>query len=457
MVEVLSRVINHLLKDIASLTRYHPDTSSRLCFLLGAREAIKLMLAVKEASGKMYLIPNVPSKEKNIKMVISKILKDFQKQGYSVTSNEELNNTIMIEVRDRKLDHHQVHGNVENVANKYILDEIKHKGYPQVILSRHASIEASMGANIVSGDISNIPPLNSGDEVILMDKYYDIVGHGVADMTSEEIKRSPGRIAIRTLEGRYDVPKFHDHRHYRNGLYSVSTLQRILGVQIQQFDKEAVNILVICQDDGEVAVALLNNAPAGSKVFIVTRNENHRKAIRSNLERLEVSTENVILLTDTLDRFTKSRPPERFKHFYLELPSTESGKRPNPYFDGEEKNIISNARGQFSALRSIALVGENEAQISYITHSIDPTENEEVVVQAFRQGNYSPVEIQQFLPIEYTNDIHALPEIPTVTQAGSIDLIKMNQEEEYKMSWINMDPLKYSSDAGFVAKLLLNI
>ncbi len=41
-----------------------------------------------------------------------------------------------------------------------------------------------------------------------MDMYYEIVGHGVADMSSEEIKRSPGRIAVRTSEGRYDVPKY---------------------------------------------------------------------------------------------------------------------------------------------------------------------------------------------------------------------------------------------------------
>jgi hypothetical protein len=412
------------------------------------------MLAVKEAPKQMFITLNVPPKEKGFEQIEKKVTKDLIKQGYDYRIKKDLGNVISIAIRDRKKMPSEPR-TPEELSNRYILDQIKHKGYPQVILRRQASIDASMGANIVSGDISSIPPLAPGDECLLMDMYYEIVGHGVADMSSEEIKRSPGRIAVRTIEGRYDVPKYRDNRYYRNGLFSVTTLPRLLGASILEFNNDPALMMVISQDNGEMAVELLNRAGAGSKVYLITRNENHRKAINSTFERLVVPNEKVVILQETLDRFTKSRPRERFTHFYVEMGSTETAKRPNPYFDLEEKNIISNARTQFSALRSIALVGAPNGQIAYVTHSIDPTENEEVVVQAFRQGNFKPVELPSEVMEEYPMGINALPEIPTVTQTGSIDLEKMSDESRYAKSWLRVDPRTHDSDGGFVAKLLI--
>jgi len=451
----LSRVINHLLKDIASLTRYHPDTSSRLCFLLGARKAIHLMLAVRDAPNYKFMILNSTAKEKGIEQVKNKVTKDLNKQGYKFELRNEFGNVIAIAITDRKKISRNV-SSAEDLVNKYEFDQIKHKGYPQVILRRKASIDASMGENIESGDISGIPPVSSGDEVVLMDMYYNIVGYGISQMSSEEIKRSPGRIAIRTIEGRYEVPKFHENKYYRNGLFSITTLPRILGLKVLEFNDKPAVILNICQDDGEISVELLNRAAPGSKVYLITRNENHRKAIKSTFERLQVDTANFEMIQVTLDKFTKSRPREKFTHVFLEMHSTESGLRPNPYFDQEEKNVISNARAQFSALRGVALVGSEDCQISYVTHSIDPSENQEVVVQAFRQTNFKPVELDETLLEEYAFPLNALPEIPTVTQTGTIDLDKFDNEKIFEKSWLQIDPIIHQSDAGFVAKIMFN-
>jgi hypothetical protein len=414
------------------------------------------MLSVRDAAEHLFLVLNVPNKEKGIEQVKKKVTKDFNKQGYDFTPREEIGNVIAIAIRDRKKVIPDPNS-TEQLVNKYKSEEIKHRGLPQVILRRSASINASMGADIVSGDISSLPPLQRGDEVVLMDMYYNIVGHGIADMSSEEIKRSPGRIAVKTLEGRYDVPKFHDNKYYRNGLYSITTLPRLLGINLFTFSKERALILVICQDNGEVAAELLNRAGEGSRIFLITRNENHRKAINSTLERLQIPGDQIQLLKVGLDRYTKSRPREKFTHFYLEMPSTETGKRPNPYFDLEEKVIISNARAQFSALRGISLVGADNAQISYVTHSIDPSENQEVIIQAFRQGNFKPINIAEEFTKEYPLELNALPEIPTVTQSSSIDLEKFDLEKKYSKSWLKVDPRVHKSDAGYVAKLKLEL
>ncbi|MHA2504591.1 MAG: PUA domain-containing protein, partial [Candidatus Kariarchaeaceae archaeon] len=377
------------------------------------------MMAVKEAPSNLFIGINTQQSEEKVDRVVKRVEKNLEKQGYEIEYVDELERVIALSIRDRKQEFEELNTeNSDEYVNKFVLDEIKHLGLPQVILRRDASIDASMGASVTSGDISVIPPLASGDKVLLMDKHYNIVAHGVAVMSSEEIKRSPGRVAIRTEESRYDVPKFDTHKIYNSGMMFVSTLPRFLGASLFDFSDDKANILVISQDSGEIAVHLLNQAPPGSKIYLFVKNDNHKEALEATLERLLVDPENVEFITRSLDRYAKSRPRVKFSHFYLELPSTESGKRPNPYFDMEEKTIISNARTQFSAIRSVALIGDNNAQVSYVTHSIDPTENEEVVVQAFRQGTFVPVELHSELRNKYKHGINALPEIPTVTQAG---------------------------------------
>ncbi|MCY3411941.1 MAG: hypothetical protein INQ03_09960 [Candidatus Heimdallarchaeota archaeon] len=434
--------------------KYHKDISSRLCFLLGARRAIELMLAVKDAPANHFLILNLPKREKSMERVLDKVQKSITQQGYENAVLDGVDNVVIVSIVDRKVNPPKTEG-VDNVANKYVLDEVQHKGLPQVILVRGASINSSMGADVTSGDIKTLPQIDNGEEVILLDIHYEVIGYGISQMSTEEIKRSPGRVAIRTQEGRYDVPKYHSDKRYMNGLYSVSTLPRIMGLELLEFtDKKAV-ILVISQDNGEIAVEAFNRAPPGSKVYLMIRNENHAKAVQSTFDRLQVERENFQIVKDPLDRFSKSRPKEKFTHFFLEMNSTETGMRPNPYFEMEEKNIIGNARNQFSALRSISLIGVKGAQIAYVTHSIDPTENEEVLCQGFRQGNFSPGVIPEDIRVKFPLSNSALPEIPTVTVQGSIDLQKMIEEADFAESWINIDPLKHKSDAGFVAKFYM--
>jgi len=440
------------------LTRYHQDTSSRLCFLLGAREAIQLMMSVKEAPSKLFFNLNYTAGSPEETRIKSRVLKSLQKQGYDITEENDFSKVYSLKIRDRKQEFEEANEDENSeLLNKFVLDDVKSKSLPQVILRRQASIDASMGASIKSGDISVIPALTSGDDVLLMDKHYNIVAHGVANLSSEEIKRSPGRTAIRTIESRYDVPIFENDKIYTDGMISVSTLPRLLGVEVLDFDDSPANIMVISQDNGEIAAHLLQKSSEGSKIYLFIKNENHKTKLENTFSRLNIPLDKVEFISRQLDRYAKSRPRVKFTHVYLELPSTESGKRPNPYFDIEEKSIISNARTQFSSIRSIALIGQNNTQIAYVTHSIDPTENEEVIVQAFRQGTFIPGSINESLKNKYPHGINALPEIPTVTQAGTIDLEKLKHEMTYKVCWLGIDPREHDSDAGFVAKLQLNL
>ena len=116
----------------------------------------------------------------------------LQKQGYDITEEDDFNKVYSLKIRDRKQEFEEANEDENSeLLNKFVLDDVKSKSLPQVILRRQASIDASMGASIKSGDISVIPALTSGDDVLLMDKHYNIVAHGVANLSSEEIKDLP--------------------------------------------------------------------------------------------------------------------------------------------------------------------------------------------------------------------------------------------------------------------------
>ena len=449
----MSRVITHLKKDISSLTRYHPDASNRLCFLLGARNAIFLMNSVKNAPENIYLILNVAGKARNMEDVKKRVEKEINIQGYEFKFRDDLGDVIAVKTTDRlHLLDEQMNEDSSIVENKFKMDQTKLRESSTVIVKRNASILASLGASIYSTDLISMSNIVGKQDVVIQNMHYDIVGFGIAEMSEEEIERSPGRIAIRTYEGRYDIFNYKEQKRYQNGMYSVSTLPRILGMNVLKFKKnKPANIIVACQDNGEIGIALLKKAPEGSKVTFLLSDSDHKGRIEENSKRLESDSNRISYIDTTLTAYSKSRPKEKYTHAFVEFKSSESGMRPNPFFDYEENEIINFARAQFQGVRALALICENEAQISYVSHSLDPTENQEIVVQNFRQGNFSPLILNEEYLKTYPMNLYVIPEIPSVSQGGIIDTQKMRNEEKFRSCWMGIDSLKHESHAGFVA------
>jgi hypothetical protein len=453
---ILSRILSHLEEDIAKLTRYNKEVARRLCFLLGARKAIQLMIAVRDAPEYVYLVLNQTTKEKSMDQVFKKVEKEIEIQGYKFDRKEDLGDIIAVKITDRKLEvEEKILKNPElkeTLVNKFNAEHVKNEEIPTVIVKRSASIAASKGESILTGDIQNKGKINTQDNVVIMNLENEIVAHGIAEMSSEEIDRSPGRIAIRTLEGRFDMFREQDQKRYKNGLYYETTLPRILAMNILKFKKnKPANLLVICRDNGEIAVSLSKKMAEGSRVAILAKDQAHKLAINRTFERMDVDPDKFQLIELILDRYAKSRPRYKFTHFFVEFQSSETGIRPNPFFNTEEKDIINNVRSALSGLRSLPLIGENEAQIVFVSHSLDPSENQEIVIQSFRQGYFSPLILRDDLREEFSSDIHVLPEIPTMAQSTGMDINKIRMEEGFKSCWINVDPILHKSHAGFVA------
>ena len=444
----MSRVITHLKRDISAYTRYHQDVSDRLCFMLGARKAIKIMKAVKHAPEYIFIKLHLTEKHKKYKDVKKLVKQEIEIQGYSYTILEHLENTIAVKTTNRK---DIPNDDEEDVENKFKPSPNKLREMATVIVKREASISASLGGSLMSSDIIQKNNVKGKQEVLIQNLHYEVVAHGIAEMSSDEIDRSPGRVAIRTTEGIYDIFQPNEQRRYKQGLYSLTTLPRILGIQILKFRPNTpANVIVICPDDGEVAISLFKNSPEGSIFNILIENEEHKERILKSLERVNLSLENFNFIAESLVKYSKSRPRDKATHCYIEFNSSNSGFRPNPFFDLEEGTLINHARTQFQGVRALSLLCKNMAKIAYVTHSIDPAEGQEIIVQNFRQGNFAHITLEEELLEKYKMPLLVIPEIHTIT--GTKEVKSKLPEERYTSCWLGVDPENHKSHGGFVAK-----
>ena len=451
------------MKDISNISKHHPDASQRLCLLLGARKAIRLMDGVKHAPEKVYLLLNITKKVKSLKNVKRRVIKEIEIQGYDYEFLEDFGDVFAIQTIDRKYvniiiepeenshtdefeeeDEEEVNVNVFNLSGTQLRD------FPSVVTKRGASIKASLGASITSLDIIQFGTFMNKQEVVIQDLHHKVIAHGIAEMDSSEIRRSPRKITIKTLEGRYDQFSGEGHKRYKAGLYSITTLPRILGIKNLRFrPKVQANIFVHCPDDGVVAVALSKQMPKGSKIFVMLRDEEHQERIKATLKRLEADVRSFDFIDRNISTYSKSRPRIKFSHCFVEFASSRSGHRPNPFFEAEEQTIINHAREQYQGVRALALLCVNEAQISYVSHSLDPTEHQEIMVSNFRQGSFTPLILEKSLLDKYPAEFNVIPEITNLNE-NVLTPVKLRSEELHRLCWLNVDPLIHNSHAGVV-------
>ena len=65
----------------------------------------------------------------------SRVLKSLQKQGYDITEEDDFNKVYSLKIRDRKQEFEEANEDENSeLLNKFVLDDVKSKSLPQVIL-----------------------------------------------------------------------------------------------------------------------------------------------------------------------------------------------------------------------------------------------------------------------------------------------------------------------------------
>ncbi len=452
----MTRLIRNMVADIGRLTRFSEPVAHRICFLRGARNGILSILALRTAPTKLRLLVNTANCSPK------DLAKELQSKEIKASVSNEFKDVVEVQIPPRiKITNEGPVINEELPgAEKLSEDYVQKNGIKTVTVRRNAAIDAAMGKDIVSTDIVEASDMSPGDEVVIIDKYKTIVASGVANMSEEEAKRSPGRVAIKVTYPLYDVPDFSGLKSYRRGDFSVFTLPRILGFRnvLIHASGDSPRILVVSQDNGEIAAHLHHAFKGKAKITILARNEGHIASIQNTFERLGVG-EDIQIIREELERMAKrrGRKGEKFNVIYYEPACSKSGQRPSFFSEIEEKTIISMHRSQFQGIRSIALLGETSSPIIYVTHSIDPTENQEVISLALKQGIFELSSDKKYLKLveNYPSEIDILPEIPTATLADSAKINQILSTPSYRRGFIEVDPIRDDADAGFVATMLL--
>ncbi len=451
----MTRLIKNMVSDVGRLTRFSEPVAHRICFLRGAREGILDILSLRTAPSRQFLwvYTNIMSTKDLVKELKSKEIPAEQSQLFK--------NIVEVKIIPRLIPTDKgliVNEEVEG-AEKLSEEYIQKNNLKMVTVRRDAAIATAMGKDVVSTDIVEGSGINPGDEVVVIDKYKTVVGVGIAQMSEEEAKRSPGRIAIKIRYSLYDVPDYTGLKAYRRGAFSVMSLPRILAIQalLAHQHKETPNVLIEAQDTGDVAAAIYHSLKGEGEYLILARNDGHASLIRDSMKRLNLG-ENVKVIKDEIEKLAKRRrrQAEKFNYVFFEPVNSRTGERPSFFSEIEEKTIISYHRSQFQSLRSLNVLTKVDTPIVYMTHSLDPTENQEVISLGLKQGSFELSNDRKYLKMtnDFPSDIDIMPDIPTSTQADSAKITEILQTPSYKDRWIEVRSLRDDADAGFICVLI---
>lgn len=181
---------------------------------------------------------------------------------------------------------------------------------------------------------------------------------------------------------------------FNEGLVSVQDCGAQVLISLLELKPE-LNILDACSAPGGKLLHLLESADPSVKVTAVEIDPNRLLKIKDNLQRLHYKNRAKLITADILEPKAWSQG-ELYDRIIADVPCSATGvirRHPDIKLLRQEEDIDEFAVTQYAILETLWLALKTEGILIYITCSICPQENEEL--------------IQQFLA--YNPDAHCLP------------------------------------------------
>ncbi|MBN1330584.1 MAG: hypothetical protein JXA54_14005 [Candidatus Heimdallarchaeota archaeon] len=237
-----------------------------------------------------------------------------------------------------------------------------------------------IGANLGAKDFTTEDNLAVGDEVSILDKKGEIYAYGIVMMNLEDIAKNEKGIAIKTIESKYKIPNFKIVKEFLRGQFIHQTIPSILiGQQINLKPKD--RILDLTPENGEILSHIWQrNAHIESKIIAIHSSPNQFERFQETIKRLRMYKAPIehfhLKLVKFSERFNR---PDTFDWIILQPPSTDLGIRPKIFADISEKLIFNYEKIQKKFVKEAVRVLKHNGTLFYLTNSIDPIENENII------------------------------------------------------------------------------
>ncbi|MFW9851799.1 MAG: PUA domain-containing protein [Candidatus Thorarchaeota archaeon] len=321
--------------------------------------------------------------------------------------------------------------------------EIKEKyyTYPAIRVDVESASNIALGKDVHTSAVTKHDKFAAGERVRIVDLAGSTIAVATSEVESKEISKLSQRIIARVTESFGYAPPLTELKEYRRGYFNILTPAQTVGVKSLYLDKQD-NILVMSVDRGEVAgyIAKLTNHKC--PITVIARNEMHLKAVKKQLKRIKSKAIRVIH-TPFL-QFLRDLHEIKYSSIYVELPNSRTALMPVFSSNLSISKLKQMAKSQLNVLSNLYRCLHGQASISYITHSLDYLENENVFKSILGKAYYD----SQSFPEE----IRLLQNKEKLKTRKPEFKEERLYEKENEKATIFLDPIETQNNGGFIAK-----
>ena len=329
---------------------------------------------------------------------------------------------------------------IEVIIEKREITE-KSSTYPIIRVDIESASNIALGKDVHTSAITKHDNFSAGERVRVVDLAGSTIAIATSEVESKEISNLSQRIIARVTDSFGYVPPLTEMREYRRGYFNILTPAQAVGVKSLYLDSKD-NILVMSVDRGEVAGYIAKITNHKCPITVVAKNEMHLKAINRQLERIKSKAIRVVHAPFL--QFLKERHEIKYSSIYIELPNSRTALMPVFSSNLSIRKLRQMSKNQANVISNLYRCLHGQASISYITHSVDYLENEEVFKTILEKAYYDsqsfPEEIRK---LQNNNKLK--------TRKPELNEERLYQKE-HENATIFLDPIEIENIGGFVAK-----
>jgi 16S rRNA C967 or C1407 C5-methylase (RsmB/RsmF family) len=202
------------------------------------------------------------------------------------------------------------------------------------------------------------------------------------------------------------------------------------------------NVLVASSDRGEVACYIAEQTKHKTPITVIATNELQVKAITRQIERIK--TKAIRLLHVPFLSFLKEVHEMKYSSVYLGLPNSRTAVKPVFSSNLSAGRLRDMTKLQADTTTYLYRCLNENASVTYTTHSMDYLENEGIFKKILEKAYYESQSFPEELRILQSKKVLKSREVSIIDTKGfKLDI---------KNSSIFLDPIETNNIGGFLAK-----
>ncbi|MHA1623446.1 MAG: PUA domain-containing protein [Candidatus Heimdallarchaeaceae archaeon] len=402
--------------ELISRFLYHPSLLHRWLDQLGINYTIDLLSTLRRPNESIWVQVN------KSKIDFDSLLDIFEDMEFSANKHPLFDDFIQVKIGLNEFD--------ETV-----------KELPMIKVDRESTTSIALGKDVNSTNVTEVNEFFEGDTVRIIDFVGNIIAIGIAEIHSTEVKDKTVRIAAKNIKSLGITPQLTELMVYRRGYFNILSPTQALSVKATHLKPED-NILVMTGDKGDVASYIAELTNNKCPITLIVINKLQLKAARRQKERTKSKA--IRIIKRPFLQYLEEQHEMKYSVVFLEPQNSRTAIMPTFSSNLGVSKLETYATAQKKIITNLFRCLYDSANITYFTHSVDISENEDAYNHAMSKAYYEDY--------KFTEEVRKLQKKEIVSYRGLPEEKYLDYTFEHKNSTIYIDPVKTNNTGGYIAK-----